>query len=258
MDGNVLAPDSARADRLAHYLLRAVNKACHEYRLFDKGDVVLVAVSGGKDSLTLLDLLWRRQAIARERYRLMVGHIRSDWHCGRAVSLPWLQGWCAARGLPLAVEQMAVAEDLRAMRKSRCFRCAWVRRKTLFTLADRLGCNKLALAHHADDIAETTLMNLFYNARIAGLAPKMRLFDGRLTVVRPLALVEERDIPPFVRASGFPIEGEPCPEGLAGRRERVKQVLRMVESENHRVKRSIFAAVNRLRLQAQVEGETDL
>ena len=257
MDAINPSPDPARADRLAHYLLRAVNKACYAYRLLDKGDVVLVAVSGGKDSLTLLDLLWRRQALARERYRLIVGHVRSDWHCGRAAPLPWLQGWCAARGLELAVEEMAVADDLRAMRKSRCFRCAWVRRKTLFTLAERLGCNKLALAHHADDIAETTLMNLFYNARIASLAPKMRLFDGRLTVVRPLALVEERDIPPFVRASGFPIVGEPCPEGLTGRRALVKRVLRELESENHRVKRSIFAAVNRLRLQAQAEEAAD-
>lgn len=238
--------DPERADKLAHYLLRAINKANRKYHLFADGDTILVAVSGGKDSMTLLDLLRRRQATGRERYRLIAAHIHSDYYCGRTVPEEWLEAWCAAHHIPLVIESISVAEDIARMRKSHCFRCAWVRRKTLFDLADRLGCNVIAFAHHADDIAETVLMNLFYNARLAWMAPRVSFFGGKITVIRPLALVEERDIPPFVQASGFPISGEPCPSALGGRRLLIKRFLRELESENHRVKRSIFAAMHRL------------
>jgi len=247
MDALPLTPaDPERADKLAHYLLRAINKANRKYHLFADGDTILVAVSGGKDSMTLLDLLRRRQATARERYRLIAAHIHSDYYCGQTVPEAWLEAWCAAHGIPLVIERVSVAEDIAQMRKSHCFRCAWVRRKALFDLADRLGCNVIAFAHHADDIAETVLLNLFYNARLAWMAPRVSFFGGKLTVIRPLALVEERDIPPFVRASGFPIEGGPCPSALEGRRLLIKRFLRELESEHHRVKRSIFAAMHRL------------
>ena len=238
-------PDQARAVKLAYYLLKAVNKANRRYDLLADGDAILVAVSGGKDSMTLLDLLYRRRRVAREQYRLIAAHVRTDFHCGRSVPVEWLEGWCAARGIPLVVQDLMVAEELAATNLSKCFRCAWDRRKTLFQLADRLGCTKLAFGHHADDIAETTLMNLFYTATIRRMEPKMDLFKGRLTVIRPLAYVEERDIIPFVRASAFPIQGEPCPEGLSSRRAVVKRMLRELESECHDVKRHVYRAVDR-------------
>jgi tRNA(Ile)-lysidine synthase TilS/MesJ len=90
-------------------------------------------------------------------------------------------------------------------------------------------------------------MNLFFNARILGLAPKMPLFGGELVIIRPLALVEERDIVPFARASGYPIGGVLCPEGIGGQRAAVKRILRDLDDGPHRVKRSIYAAVDRLR-----------
>ena len=115
----------------------------------------------------------------------------------------------------------------------------------LFQMADRLGCKSLAFGHHADDIAETTLMNLFFSGRVARMEPKMPLFDGRLTVIRPLVLVEERDIVPYVRASGFPISGEPCPGGADSRRTAVKRLLRAIQKQNPDVKRSIHSAIER-------------
>jgi|YNPNPStandDraft_1061719.scaffolds.fasta_scaffold22732_4 tRNA 2-thiocytidine biosynthesis protein TtcA len=250
--------DPARADRLAHYLLKAVNKANFAYNLLQDGDSVLVAVSGGKDSLSLLDLLDRYRRIAPQRYTLKAGFVRYDRHCGRAAPEEWLQQWCADRGVPFFVEELAVQEELARTHLSPCFRCAWLRRKTLFLLAGRLGCNKLAFGHHADDIAETTLLNLFFAARLRPMEPRVVMFGGALTVIRPLALVEERDIVPFAQASGYPLAGEPCPQGLDSRRALVKRVLRELEGECHQVKRHIFRAAEhcqRLRALVARQGQ---
>jgi len=238
-------PDPTRADRLAYYLLKSVNKASRDYGLLETGDRILVAVSGGKDSMSLLDLLARRRRSSREHYTLVAGLIRTDRHCGRAVPHDWLDGWCAERGISLAVDDIQIADEIASGDASPCFRCSWNRRKALFLMADRFGCNKLAFGHTADDMAETTLMNLFYGARFHGMEPKVRFFGGRLVVIRPLAYIEERDITPFVSASGFPIEGIPCPEAARSKRAVMKALLRDLESNCHDVKRHILRAVER-------------
>jgi len=237
--------DHQRADRLAYYLLKSLNKTARQHGMFQDGDVILAAVSGGKDSLTLLDLLHRRRCAARESYTLVAGKVRTDYFSGPAVPEEWLSNWCRDRRIPLVVDEIQMAEELAATTSSKCFRCAWLRRKALFQMADRLGCNKVALGHSADDIAETTLMNLLYNARFARMEPRVSFFQGRLVVIRPLAYTEERDIVPFVQASGFPIRGDPCPEGLNSRRAAVRKLLREIESESHHVKRHILRAFDR-------------
>ena len=251
---HVPEPQPDRADKLAYYMIKSVNKAVRRYRMIADGDLILVATSGGKDGMTLLDLMHRRRRSSREHYALVAARILTDSHCGSAVPLEWQREWCSQRGIPFETESIAIAQELLDTTVSKCFRCAWNRRKALFGIAESLGCNALAFGHHADDIAQTTLMNLFYSGRLFRMEPRVRFFQGRLLVIRPLALVEERDIVPFVRASGYPIAGERCPESGNSRRDTVRKLLRELERETPRIKRSIHSAVEHYNLALRRAG----
>lgn len=241
----VRPPDPNRADRLAHYMLRSVNRAVREHRLIAAGDRVLVAVSGGKDSLTLLDLLHRRQRFAAEPYTLVAGYVESDYGCGLAVPPEWLAGWCAARDIPFHTTQIAVAEEIASSDASPCFRCSWQRRKALLGLADSLGCQSVALGHHADDRVETALLGLFYSAEFRDMAPRKTYLGGRVALIRPLVYLEEREIRAFARASGYPIGGEPCPAALRSKRAVVRRLVEEAEADCRGVKAHILGALGR-------------
>jgi len=238
--------DSRLVDRLAYFLIKKINTAVRDFRLIEEDDRIVVALSGGKDSCSLLDLLVRRQRRAREQYHLVAVHVippRGD--CGARPDREALAEWVHGLGVEchFVAGEPATGQPARPA-QSPCFHCAWRRRKALFLAADRLGCNKVAFAHHADDVARTTLLNLFYQGRLETMMPRVEFFGGRLTVIRPLVYVPEKELVRFAQASDFPPPPPPCPWGGA-RRALMGRILRLVEEDNPKVKRILWRAVMR-------------
>ena len=238
-------PSAELVDRLSFWMIKRINKAVRDYALIEEGDRIAVAVSGGKDSLTLLELLHRRRPSVPERYTLVPLHIVSDWRCTERDQRARLEHYFQALGVEYAFREIAImgnAPDRPS--EPGCFWCAWNRRKALFQMAHG-GCNKLAFGHHADDIAQTTLMNLFYHGRLQTMEPKVGFFGGLITVIRPLAYVPEKETVRFARAARFPVEGAPCPRAAVSRRAKMARLLRQIEAECPRAKVNLFRAVQR-------------
>jgi tRNA(Ile)-lysidine synthase TilS/MesJ len=225
-------------DRIAFYLLKEVTRAVGEFGLIADGDRVAVAVSGGKDSRALLQLLLRHQRKASYRYELLALHV-----VGMAAGFPDLRPKLEPWFRELGIEAHFVPLELPPEEPLPldCFRCSWNRRKALFTAAAGLGCSKLAFGHHADDAAATTLMNLMFNGRLETMVPRVEFFDGAVTVVRPLIYLPEKDLARYERAAGF---AEPfvCPQGSTSRRAQMGQLLRQFGREQDQIRANLWRA----------------
>jgi len=155
----------------------------------------------------LVSLLRLRQRTAPERYELLAIHVHMDFQEGPLDRRDFVEAWCRRQGVDLRIEEVPLKA---AEGKVDCFRCTWNRRKALFTTADRLGFRKVALGHHSDDLLHTALLNLFVHGRLGTMPPKREMFGGRITLIRPLALLSEAELIRFAHASGAE-DGAPCP-----------------------------------------------
>lgn len=203
-------------------LLKSFVRACKEFDLLAEGDRVAVALSGGKDSASLLDLMLRYRERAGFFYEVVAIHV-----VGTAAGFPDLTGmlapWLEARGVDYRFVPLELPPE--EPLPLNCFRCSWNRRKALFLAADALDCNKLALGHHADDAAVTALMNLLFTGRLETLEPKVEFFGGRFTVIRPLIYIPAKDLAAYARALDFPL-APPCPYGRDANRQKIEDFLR--------------------------------
>ncbi|OGX29892.1 MAG: hypothetical protein A2705_04610 [Omnitrophica WOR_2 bacterium RIFCSPHIGHO2_01_FULL_52_10] len=166
---------------------RRAGQALVEFDMIREGDRIAVAVSGGKDSLSLLHVLRDRRRVSPVKFDFTAAHIDFEFS---DFNPQILIGYLEKEGFPYLV---AKADSLKDEKHEDidCFRWSWNRRKALFQLADREGFNKIAFGHHMDDIVETILLNQFYRGEIAAMKPRQELFDGKLVIIRPLAYVRE-------------------------------------------------------------------
>ena len=223
-----------------------VGKAIHDYDLIRDKDRILIAVSGGKDSLTLMHLLEKIRTWAPVKFDLFAAHISTDFHCGGCVHKDVLTKTFEQAGIKYEFRDIKVLDE---DGKTSCFWCSWNRRKALFEIADKLGCNKVALGHHKDDIVETMLMNLLYNGEISAMNPLQELFKGKITIIRPLCYVEEKLIKQFAKESGFPVQLCKCPFGADSKRKYIKEFIRDTEKNTPKIniKTNIFKSLSRIK-----------
>lgn len=228
------------------YLNRDIGRALHHYRMIDDGDRILVGVSGGKDSLTLLWALHERQSRVPVSYALQGVYIDPGFEGGFSRRL---SEWAGRMGFPLRVEfsDCGVLAHSKVNRENPCFLCARLRRQRIFEVAEELNCNKVAFGHHKDDIIETFFINICYAGAMYTMRPKQRFFNGKITVIRPMAYVDEERIKRFAAASGFPKFDNPCPTARISKRVEIKMLLKQLYKNNGNIKGNIFRSLGRVK-----------
>jgi len=223
----------------------AIGRAIADFGLIEEGDRIAVGLSGGKDSWTLLHMLEELRRRAPVRYEVVAVTIDSGYPGFRS---DVIESYLKEHGFTYHIEQAghyAIIKEKRRPDSSYCSICARLKRGSLYTLAKRLGCNKLALGHHLDDFIETLLLNQFFVGSLKAMAPSMLADNGETTVIRPLVYVEEKEIIPFSRENGFPVVCCCCPVcGTADlQRKKMKQLLKELEKTIPHVKRSLLRAL---------------
>lgn len=232
-------------DRLFTRIKNRVGRAIADYNLIEEGDRIAVAVSGGKDSYTLLHILETLRKRAPVRYEIMAINIDSGYPGFRA---DIIEEHLREHGFTAHMEKTdhyGIIKEKRRPDSSYCSICARLKRGVLYGLAQRYNCNKLALGHHMDDFIETLLLNQFFVGSLKAMAPSMLADNGLTTVIRPLVYVPEEDIIPFSRNNRFPVVCCCCPVcGSADQqRKRMKELLKTLEKENPFVKKSLLKAL---------------
>jgi len=216
-------------------------KAFATYHLIADNDYILVALSGGKDSLCLLELLAKRAKINHPHFKVEAVHVRME-NISYETSTAYLEQFCRELDVTLHVVTTRFEPS---DQKPPCFLCSWHRRKQIFNLAQELGCNKIALGHHQDDLLHTALMNLFYEGRFGTMPALLQMKKMPLQIIRPLCLIRESDIQRYAELRSYEKQVKLCPHEHETNRTYMKRIYDEVERMNPETRHSLWNALVR-------------
>jgi len=205
---------------------------------------IMVGLSGGKDSITLLYVLSQFLRRSRYKYPLAAGHIGMGWE----TDITPLKDFCQGLGIPFYYEPTKIGPIVFDVRneKNPCSLCAKMRRGALNNLAKSNGFHKVALAHHMDDVVETVLLKIFYEGRFESFTPVTYLDRQDITVIRPMVYVSENDIKRLARSLDFPVVENPCPANGYTKRQDMKEIIKLIEKTNPLAKERAITALKNM------------
>ncbi|MBU0675401.1 MAG: PP-loop domain-containing protein [Proteobacteria bacterium] len=246
----ITLPDTVQLPTLSQTLTSEVNRrigrAMHDYSMLDDGDKVMVAVSGGIDSLVLAWLLLHWQKKAPITYQVLAVHL--DMGFG-AIEATQVNDQLCRLGINFHTETTEFGKKALETENGRsgCYYCARQRRNRLFELAKEKDCNKLALGHHREDIIETFFINLLYGGNLSTMVPRQDLFHGKLSLIRPMAYLDKTDIIDIGSKLGVRPVKNPCPLSETSKRQEVRDLMATIYTKDPMIKSTIFSALGNVR-----------
>ena len=227
--------------QLRSKILRGFREGVKEFNLITPFDVILIGLSGGKDSLALLDLMGDMQRRSNNGFTLHALHVRMtgvDYQSDTT----YLRSQCERNGITFH-ERMVSFEADRNERRTPCFLCSWNRRKTLFEVAQEFGCNKIALGHHQDDILHTALMNLSYAGSFSTMPCYLKMQKMPLAIIRPLCMVKESLLKKWAKESEYQSLIKLCPHERASKRTEIACLFEQLEKQNPEFRANLWNAL---------------
>lgn len=226
-----------------------IDKAVWEYKLIGEDDNVLVAVSGGADSMALLALLKGRTFVYSKK--IQVKGVYIDLGFGKSADrrCQIMQDYFDQLGVEGRIVRTEIGPyaHSEANRENPCFLCSRIRRKKIFEVAEELGCNRIAFGHHKNDIVETLLMNMIFSREISTMPPDLPVFDGKYHIIRPMVFVDEYMLKKYANEKNIPTFKSGCPTDGNSKRQYVKNLLGQIESDIHGSRENIFASMKRVK-----------
>ncbi|MCK5135946.1 MAG: tRNA 2-thiocytidine(32) synthetase TtcA [Bacteroidales bacterium] len=237
-------PEQILSDKLFKKICRKVGTTLRDHSMIENGDHVLVGLSGGKDSMILLQALVERRNAVPFDFRITAAHVAA-LGIGYHIDKDKITSFCADLDIPLVLR--TIEPDLnKDPSKSACFICSWHRRKVLFSLTRELDCNKLSLGHHRNDAVETLLLNMIFHGSISSLPYALEMFDGRLQLIRPLMDLDERLLIEYSDLNNLVKIEKSCPHENRTRRDNVARLIEEVEKMHGKGPYNMFRSMGKI------------
>jgi len=241
-----MSSKSPFSNAVARQINKSIGQAIHQYNMISHNDKIAIAVSGGYDSLTLLWFLIKRLPRIPIQYKLVCIHVDPGFDGGYS---KLLQQYVQSLDIEIQIEYTDIGPIAHGAenRENPCFLCSRLRRKHIFDIAEHFACNKVALGHNKDDLIETLMINMLYAGEISCMKPMQSFFNGKLSLIRPLAYTDSDMIRKFANNFQLPQFINPCPSAQNSRRSDVRNMLAALYQKNKKIRGNLFRAMHNVR-----------